>query len=113
LLSHISPRDKRIHYEAEEKAKITGFPTTKELRQVREAALNRLKREEGEAEKVGLVSRPLRIGYAALRLIWSIAEIQESSLFKALQGRQCFTHHCVIVYLFSSGSRFLTTMSLM
>ncbi|KAH9981485.1 hypothetical protein BGW80DRAFT_1270469 [Lactifluus volemus] len=54
LLSHVSPRDKRILYEAEEKAKINGFPTTKELRQAREVALSRLKREEDEAEKVGL-----------------------------------------------------------
>jgi len=53
-LSHISPRDKRIAYEAEEKAKISGFPTAKELRQAREVALNRLKREEDEAENVGL-----------------------------------------------------------
>jgi hypothetical protein len=56
VLSHISPRDKRIRYEAEEKAKIPGFPTAKELREAREAAEARLKREEEEAEKVGLVS---------------------------------------------------------
>jgi DNA-directed RNA polymerase III subunit RPC3 len=57
ILSHISPQDKRILYEAEEKAKIAGFPTAKELRQAREVAINRLKREEEEAEKVGLVRR--------------------------------------------------------
>ena len=57
VLSHISPRDKRISYEAEEKAKIHGFPTAKELRQAREAAEGRLKREEEEAEKVGMVGR--------------------------------------------------------
>jgi DNA-directed RNA polymerase III subunit RPC3 len=56
-LSHVSPRDKRITYEAEEKAKIPGFPTAKELRLAREVAAGRLKREEEEAEKVGLVSR--------------------------------------------------------
>lgn len=55
LLSHISPRDKRLKYEAEEKAKISGFPTAKELRQSKETAEARLKREEEEAEKVGLV----------------------------------------------------------
>ena len=55
ILSHISPQDKRILYEAEEKGKISGFPTAKELRQAREVAINRLKREEEEAEKVGLV----------------------------------------------------------
>ncbi|KAI0295513.1 hypothetical protein BC826DRAFT_1008186 [Russula brevipes] len=53
-LSHVSPRDKRITYEAEEKAKIPGFPTAKELRLAREVAAGRLKREEEEAEKVGL-----------------------------------------------------------
>jgi DNA-directed RNA polymerase III subunit RPC3 len=57
VLSHISPRDKRISYEAEEKAKIHGFPTAKELRQAREVAEGRLKREEDEAEKVGMVGR--------------------------------------------------------
>jgi DNA-directed RNA polymerase III subunit RPC3 len=55
-LSHISPRDKRIQYEKEEKAKISGFPTAKELRQAREAADARLKKEEEDAEHVGLVS---------------------------------------------------------
>ena len=55
LLSHISPRDKRLKYEAEEKVKISGFPTAKELRQSKETAEARLKREEEEAEKVGLV----------------------------------------------------------
>ncbi|KAJ7702378.1 RNA polymerase III subunit RPC82-domain-containing protein [Mycena rosella] len=54
ILSHVSPRDKRIRYEAEEKAKIAGFPTAKELREARESAEARLKREEEEAEKVGL-----------------------------------------------------------
>ncbi|THH15597.1 hypothetical protein EW146_g4910 [Bondarzewia mesenterica] len=54
LLSHISPRDKRIKYEAQEKSKISGFPTAKELREAKETAEVRLKREEEEAEKVGL-----------------------------------------------------------
>lgn len=56
VLSHFSPRDKAIQYEAEEKRKITGFPTAKELREAKEVAQARLKREEEEAEKVGLVS---------------------------------------------------------
>ena len=51
ILSHQSPRDKRIKYEAEEKAKISGFPTAKELRQAKEVADARLRREEEEAEK--------------------------------------------------------------
>ena len=55
VLSHISPRDKRIKYEAEEKAKISGFPTTKELREAKTTAEARLRREEEEGEKVGLV----------------------------------------------------------
>jgi DNA-directed RNA polymerase III subunit RPC3 len=57
VLSHVSPRDKRIKYESEEKAKISGFPTAKELRQAKEIAEARLKQEEEEAEKVGLVSQ--------------------------------------------------------
>ncbi|KDQ33723.1 hypothetical protein PLEOSDRAFT_1073903 [Pleurotus ostreatus PC15] len=63
LLSHVSPRDKRIKYEAEEKAKITGFPTAKELRQAKEAAEARMKREEAEAEKIGLKRKPIENGH--------------------------------------------------
>jgi len=55
ILSHLSPRDKCIQYEAEEKRKIIGFPTAKELREAKEVAQARLKREEEEAEQVGLV----------------------------------------------------------
>lgn len=55
LLSHVSPRDKRIRYEQEEKAKIAGFPTAKQLRETKEIALGRIRREEEEAEKIGLV----------------------------------------------------------
>ena len=96
VLSHISPRDKRISYEAEEKAKIPGFPTAKELRQAREAAAGRLKREEDEAEKVGLVGRPQRTFRRENgELMWSvIAETQESGALKTLQGRRRFTEHC-------------------
>ncbi|KAF8630401.1 hypothetical protein AX15_002954 [Amanita polypyramis BW_CC] len=54
VLSHISPRDKRIKYEAEEKSRISGIPTAKELREAKELAGIRLKREEEEAEKAGL-----------------------------------------------------------
>ncbi|KAF8644133.1 hypothetical protein AX16_008661 [Volvariella volvacea WC 439] len=53
-LSHISPCDKILRYEAEEKAKISGFPSAKELREVKEIARARIRREEEEAEKVGL-----------------------------------------------------------
>ncbi|KAH9946259.1 uncharacterized protein BXZ73DRAFT_86425 [Epithele typhae] len=55
MLSHLSPRDKRIRYEAEEKRKISGFPTAKEIRQAKEVAQARLKREEEEAEQGGMV----------------------------------------------------------
>ncbi|KAJ3741898.1 RNA polymerase III subunit RPC82 helix-turn-helix domain-containing protein [Lentinula detonsa] len=52
--SHISPRDKRIQYEAEEKAKISGFPTSKQLREAKETVDARFKMEEAETEKIGL-----------------------------------------------------------
>lgn len=54
ILSHISPVDKRMRYEAEEKAKISGFPTAKEIREAIEIAEARLKREEEEAERIGM-----------------------------------------------------------
>ncbi|EPT00131.1 hypothetical protein FOMPIDRAFT_1030603 [Fomitopsis schrenkii] len=54
VLSHLSPRDKRIRYEGEEKAKISGFPTAKELKHARETAEARIKREEEEAEQIGM-----------------------------------------------------------
>ncbi|KAM5539045.1 hypothetical protein V8D89_007268 [Ganoderma adspersum] len=54
VISHLSPRDKRIRYEAEEKRKISGFPTAKELREAKEIAEARLKREEEEAGQVGM-----------------------------------------------------------
>lgn len=54
VFSHVSPRDKRIKYEEEEKSQISGFPTAKQLREAREKADARLKREEEEAEGVGL-----------------------------------------------------------
>ncbi|KAE9395033.1 hypothetical protein BT96DRAFT_886046 [Gymnopus androsaceus JB14] len=54
VLSHISPRDKRIQYEAEEKAKISGFPTSKQLREAKEIVDARIKMEEEAAEKIGL-----------------------------------------------------------
>lgn len=54
-LSHQSPLDRRLKYETEEKAKISGFPTSKQLREAKETAEARLKREEEEAEKIGMV----------------------------------------------------------
>lgn len=56
ILSHWSPRDRLMQYEAEENRKVTGFPTAKELRQAKEVAEARLKREEEEEEQIGLVS---------------------------------------------------------
>ncbi|KAG9318123.1 hypothetical protein JVU11DRAFT_190 [Chiua virens] len=58
ILSHNSPRDKRIKYEAEEKARISGFPTARELREAMVTAGARLRREEAAAEKVGLKRKP-------------------------------------------------------
>ena len=55
ILSHLSPCDKCIQYETEEKKKITGFPTAKEQREAKEIAQSRLKRQEEEAEQVGMV----------------------------------------------------------
>lgn len=45
-----------MQYEAEEKRKITGFPTAKELRQAKEVAESRLRRETEEEELTGLVN---------------------------------------------------------
>lgn len=57
-LSHTSPREKLIQYELEEVGKKTGFLTAKELKQTKEAALTRVRREEQEetSEKNGIVS---------------------------------------------------------
>lgn len=57
-LSHISPREKLIQYEAEEVGKKSGFLTAKEVRQAKEAARVRVRREEQEEvkEKNGMVS---------------------------------------------------------
>lgn len=56
-LSHISPREKLIQYEGEEVGKKSGFLTAKELRQAKEAARARMRREEQEVtEKNGIVS---------------------------------------------------------
>lgn len=59
VLSHVSPADKQIKYEGEEKAKISGFPTAKELKQAKQVAEARMRREEEEAGKAGLVSAPI------------------------------------------------------
>lgn len=57
-LSHQSTTDTRLKYFAEEKAKVVGYPTAKQLREAKEVADSRLKREEEDAEKIGLVSPP-------------------------------------------------------
>lgn len=56
ILSHWSPQDRLMQYEAEEKRKITGFPTAKELRQAKEIAEIRLRREAEDEEQTGLVN---------------------------------------------------------
>ncbi|TFL07382.1 RNA polymerase III subunit RPC82 helix-turn-helix domain-containing protein [Pterulicium gracile] len=55
ILSHISPEDKLLKYEAEETAKISGLPTAKQLRESKEIAIARLRREEGEEDSVGML----------------------------------------------------------
>jgi DNA-directed RNA polymerase III subunit RPC3 len=55
IFSHMSPRDIRIRYEEEEKSQIKGFPTAKQLKEAKEIAIARLKREEEAAEKAGMV----------------------------------------------------------
>lgn len=57
ILSHISPEDKLLKYEAEETAKISGLPTAKQLRESKEIAIARLRREEGEEDSVGMVGQ--------------------------------------------------------
>jgi hypothetical protein len=96
VLSHISPRDKRISYEAEEKAKINGFPTAKELRQAREVAEGRLKREEDEAEKVGMVGRHSCTIYGGDdELTWSIVSQKRKSQVSSRPSKASgsFTSH--------------------
>jgi DNA-directed RNA polymerase III subunit RPC3 len=53
----MSPRDKFLQYEAEEKNKLKNFPTARELREAKERAAARLKREQDEAAKIGLTKR--------------------------------------------------------
>ncbi|KAL1730276.1 hypothetical protein EV714DRAFT_284305 [Schizophyllum commune] len=60
---HLSPRDKAIKYELEEKAKIAGFPTAKELREAKEAAVARLRREEEEDAACGLDEVYFRVNF--------------------------------------------------
>lgn len=74
VLSHISPRDKQIKYEAEERSKLSGIPTTKELREAKELAATRLKREE-EAETVGLVRSTYHASYSGI----NICSLEEKS----------------------------------
>ena len=56
--SHTSPREELIQYEVEEVGKKTSFLTAEELRQAKEAARARVRREEQEeaTEKNGIVS---------------------------------------------------------
>lgn len=54
VLFHVSPRDKFLQYEKEEKSQIKNFPTAKELREAKERAEARLRREQNEALKAGM-----------------------------------------------------------
>jgi DNA-directed RNA polymerase III subunit RPC3 len=57
--SHISPRDKFIRYEAEERKKHVGIVAPKDARQFRTLAEVRIRREreEAEAPSVGIIKR--------------------------------------------------------
>ena len=70
------------------KAKIYGFPTArKSFRQAREVAEGRLKREEDEAEKVGMVGRhscTIYGGECRIDMEYCITETQKSGVFKTL-----------------------------
>lgn len=58
VLSHICPRDKLINYEADElKKKKTAILSAKDIREAKDLAATRLRTEEQEAEKIGLVCR--------------------------------------------------------
>ncbi|KAI5124314.1 hypothetical protein M0805_008922 [Coniferiporia weirii] len=57
VLFHVSPRDKLLQYEKEEKAQIKNFPTARELKQAKEKAEARLKREQDDDMKIGLTKR--------------------------------------------------------
>ncbi|KZP23704.1 hypothetical protein FIBSPDRAFT_815444 [Athelia psychrophila] len=81
ILSHVSPRDKRIKYEGEEKAKISGFPTAKELRQAAEKAEARLKLEEAEAEKVGLKVKAQKPGPRGVKRKAETEEVVDDEVF--------------------------------
>ncbi|KAF7983053.1 hypothetical protein HWV62_23943 [Athelia sp. TMB] len=81
ILSHISPRDKRIKYEGEEKAKISGFPTAKELRQARETAEARLKKEEADAEKAGLKVKVAKPGPRGVKRKAEPEEVVDDEVF--------------------------------
>jgi hypothetical protein len=63
LLSHQSPRDKIIKYDEEERRKISGIPTGRQLMESKATADARLRREEREAEKIGIVSNFLDVGW--------------------------------------------------
>lgn len=55
--SLVSPRDQIIKYEEEEKAKLSGLPTTGQLREAKEQALARIRMEKEEEESIGLIVR--------------------------------------------------------
>ncbi|KAH7107752.1 RNA polymerase III subunit RPC82-domain-containing protein [Auriculariales sp. MPI-PUGE-AT-0066] len=55
VLSHICPRDKLINYEEEEKKKKNNaIASAKDIKEAKELAIQRLKQEELDAEKIGM-----------------------------------------------------------
>ncbi|TFK25069.1 hypothetical protein FA15DRAFT_668942 [Coprinopsis marcescibilis] len=59
--SHVSPRDRQLQYEIEEIKKFNGHPTPKQIRELKEVAEARLKRELDESEKIGLITKAKEI----------------------------------------------------
>lgn len=96
VLSHLSPRDKRIQYEADERKKLGGLPTAKQYREAKEAAYARLKREEEEAEKVGLIKKALEVVPKSKKVrVWQWLDrtpIEESAAKSSLDFRATTRH---------------------
>lgn len=64
ILSQVSPQDTIIKYTKEERAKLSGLPTARELRQTREIAEARFRLEVEEAEQLGMASEEV---FSAMR----------------------------------------------
>lgn len=99
LLSHLSPRDKLIRYEAEEKRKITGFPTARELREAKEVAEARLRREEEEAEQVGMVRQSIQLSLMDADMYRAQKRKAKDHLHKSSKARNSKLRQCRLLTL--------------